>query len=57
VHDLVNGTGGEAGSGRVLADAVFAGRDVDAEELVAGDVAGAAEELSAVTLDKLRFGC
>jgi hypothetical protein len=37
--DLVDGVCRNAGSRRVLSDAVLAGRDVEAEQLVAGDVA------------------
>jgi len=36
--DGCDDVGGEPGFGRVAPDEVFAGRDVDAEDLVAGDV-------------------
>jgi hypothetical protein len=36
--DRSDGVGGEAGVGRVVPDQLFAGRDVDAEEFVGGDV-------------------
>ena len=36
--DGSDGVGGEAGFGRVAPDQLFAGRDVDAEEFIGGDV-------------------